>query len=224
VTQSGVFPVSSVTRRDAVLNELRRAILVGELAAGERLKEVQLAERLGVSRPTLREAIYQLVHEGLLVQQAYKGISVAEMNADSIKDVAAVRAALETVAGLAIGADKTGGSQQMLGAAWSRYQEAAASGDPVDVHQSHIELHRTIWLASHNTMLERIWPIVQSHINLAVSTDQSTRADLARAHETHRRLVEAILGNRRRQIQAEVEQHIEASADELLKLISAKKS
>jgi DNA-binding GntR family transcriptional regulator len=71
-------PVVSVTRRDAVLSELRNAILTGRLAPGDRIKEVQMAKELGVSRPTLREAIYQLIHEGLLVQEVYKGITVGQ--------------------------------------------------------------------------------------------------------------------------------------------------
>ena len=64
VTQ-GLTPVASVTRRDAALTELRNAILSGRLMPGDRLKEVQLAKDLGISRPTLREGIYQLIHEGL---------------------------------------------------------------------------------------------------------------------------------------------------------------
>jgi hypothetical protein len=65
-------------------------------------------------------------------------------------------------------------------------------------------LHRTIWLASENSILQRIWPITDATINLAVSTDQATQADLARAHEVHARLVEAILNNKQREIKAEV--------------------
>lgn len=53
--------------RDVVFNTLRRAILKGELKPGERLMEIALAERLGVSRTPIREAIHKLGQEGLVV-------------------------------------------------------------------------------------------------------------------------------------------------------------
>jgi DNA-binding GntR family transcriptional regulator len=84
------------------LTELRSAILTGQLLPGDRLKEVELSNELGVSRPTLREAIYQLIHEGLLVQEPYKGITVAGIDASTISDIAVVRVALETIAAKAI--------------------------------------------------------------------------------------------------------------------------
>ena len=53
--------------RDVVFNTLRQAILKGELAPGERLMEIQLAEKLGVSRTPIREAIRKLELEGLVL-------------------------------------------------------------------------------------------------------------------------------------------------------------
>ena len=82
-----VSQVVGVTRRDAVLTELRDAILSGRLQPGDRIREVQMSKELGVSRPTLREAIYQLIHEGLLTQEVYKGITVAGSLRGSYEDV-----------------------------------------------------------------------------------------------------------------------------------------
>jgi DNA-binding GntR family transcriptional regulator len=219
-SRPGLGPVASLTRRDAVLHQLRRAILAGELEPGERLREVQLAHDLGVSRPTLREALYQLIHEGLLVQEPYKGIAVAAIDAATITDVAAVRVALETVAARAIAADRTGESQAGLRAAWADYERAVDGDDPGLQHEAHLALHRAIWLLSGNTVLQRIWPIVSASINLAVSTDQVARGDLKRARRAHRTLLDAILSNRVRDIDREVRAHIRASADELVTIIS----
>jgi DNA-binding GntR family transcriptional regulator len=212
-------PVASVTRRDAVLSELRNAILTGRLAPGERIKEVQMSKELGVSRPTLREAIYQLIHEGLLVQEVYKGITVAEIDSATITDVAVVRAALESIAAKAIASDKHGTAREALRQAWVAYDEAADSGDPVRENEAHRALHRTIWMESGNTMLQRIWPIVEASINLALSTDVAARDDVQRSRRLHRELVEAIFENRQRRISAAVREHIEMSATELLELL-----
>ena len=212
-------PVASVTRRDAVLSELRNAILSGRLAPGERIKEVQMSKELGVSRPTLREAIYQLIHEGLLVQEVYKGIAVAEIDSATITDIAVVRAALETLAAKAIASDKDGAAREALRQAWVAYDEAADSGDPVRENEAHRALHRTIWMESGNTMLQRIWPIVEASINLALSTDVAARDDVQRSRRLHRDLVEAILDNRQRRINAVVREHIQISATELLEIL-----
>lgn len=219
---TALTPVSSLTRREAVLTELRRAVLTGRLAPGERLKEVQLSSELGVSRPTLREAIYQLIHEGLLVQEDYKGVSVAQIDAQTIADIAVVRTSLETIAAKTIAADDSGAAQQLLRRAWDEYEVAAASGDAVRENEAHVALHQTIWVASNNSMLQRIWPIVSASINLAISTDQATRVDLQRNRRIHRSLVEAIFSNRKRDIEKEVRAHIETSAGELLAILAAR--
>ena len=212
-------PVTSVIRRDAVLSQLRNAILTNRLKPGERIREVQLARDLGVSRPTLREAIYQLIHEGLLVQEPHKGVTVAEIDAATITDIAVVRAALETIAAKAIATDKDDAAREKLRQVWITYDEAAASGDTVRENEAHMELHRTVWLASHNSMLERIWPIVSASVNLALSTDIAARQDTERNRGMHRELVEAILHNRQRRIVSAVREHIQISADELLGLL-----
>lgn len=218
-TQRRVSPVSSLTRRDAVLSELRAAILAGRIVPGDRLKEVQLAKELGVSRPTLREAIYQLIHEGLLVQEDYKGITVAGLDASTISDIAVVRVALETIAASAIATDTSGHAREALQQAWLDYDAAAQNGDPVRENQAHLALHGTIWMASGNTMLHRIWPIVSAPINLALSTDLATRHDPDRNRRMHRELVEAIMHNRQREIRAAIREHIKTSASELLDLL-----
>ena len=221
-----LLPVAAVTRRDAVLSELRNAILTGRLVPGDRLREVQLAKELGVSRPTLREAIYQLIHEGLLVQESHKGVSVAEIDASAITDIAVVRSALESIAAKAIASSKDDSARETLRQAWDVYDVAAASDDPVRENDAHLEFHRTIWMASGNTMLQRIWPIVSASINLALSTDVAARESdhRERNRRLHRELTEAILDNRQRDITSAVREHIQVSASELLDLIRAREN
>ena len=78
--------------RDVVFNTLRQAILKGELAPGERLMEIQLAEKLGVSRTPIREAIRKLELEGLVLMIPRKGAEVAKISEKSLRDVLEVLA------------------------------------------------------------------------------------------------------------------------------------
>ena len=68
---------SDLPLRDVVFNTLRQAILIGELKPGERLMELHLADRLGVSRTPVREAIRRLELEGLVTMIPRKGAEVA---------------------------------------------------------------------------------------------------------------------------------------------------
>ncbi len=84
--------------RDVVFNTLRQAILRGELKPGERLMEIKLANKLGVSRTPIREAIRKLELEGLVLMIPRKGAEVAEITEKSLRDVLEVRKALEELA------------------------------------------------------------------------------------------------------------------------------
>ena len=80
--------------RDVVFKTLREAILKGDLAPGERLMEIKLANQLGVSRTPIREAIRKLELEGLVVMVPRKGAEVAKITEKDLRDVLEVRASL----------------------------------------------------------------------------------------------------------------------------------
>jgi GntR family transcriptional regulator, vanillate catabolism transcriptional regulator len=77
---------------------LRELVLDGELAAGDRVSEVPLAERLGVSRTPLRLALAQLAHEGLLEAAPNGGFAVASFTRDEVTDAIDLRGVLEGTA------------------------------------------------------------------------------------------------------------------------------
>lgn len=213
---AALAPVASTTRREVVLDALRRALLTGELQPGQRVKEAPLAEQLGVSRPTVRDAINRLVHEGYLEQVPYKGIRVAEPSPEDLLDVAGVRVALETMAALHL-ADQPGSeAMTALRVALDRHLEAIESGDVVEADETHLALHRCLWEGSGNQMLLRIWPLVESQIRIAISLDRATHDDPPRDAELHRRLVAVIEAGEEQEIRDEVRRHILASADDVV--------
>ena len=84
--------------RDVVFRALRQAILKGKLLPGERLMEMQLAKKLGVSRTPIREAMRMLELEGLVKMVPRKGAEVAGITEKNLRDVLEVRRALEELA------------------------------------------------------------------------------------------------------------------------------
>ena len=86
-------PVSTV---DRVAEELRRSLFEGELGPGTALREVALADALGVSRSTVREALGMLVAEGLADRVPNKGTQVRRLDPDQVRDVCQARMVIET--------------------------------------------------------------------------------------------------------------------------------
>jgi DNA-binding GntR family transcriptional regulator len=94
-TEAGIRPVSTVS---AIAAEVRRLVLEQELPGGARLGEVELAGRFGVARNSVREALQQLVLEGLLRHDPQRGVFVPLLGADDFPDIIRMRQALETEA------------------------------------------------------------------------------------------------------------------------------
>jgi DNA-binding GntR family transcriptional regulator len=91
----GTLHLEHASTVDRVAEELRRAIFEGELESGTPLREVAIAASLGVSRPTVREALTMLVAEGLATREPNRGVSVGTPQAESVHDVCAARLVLE---------------------------------------------------------------------------------------------------------------------------------
>jgi DNA-binding GntR family transcriptional regulator len=87
-----------ITATEHVLDQVRTAILAGDLPAGETLRQEDLAERLGVSRMPVREAIKRLHSEGLVEVLPSRRVRVAALSRAEIEDIYDMRAALEPLA------------------------------------------------------------------------------------------------------------------------------
>jgi DNA-binding GntR family transcriptional regulator len=84
--------------RSLVRDEVRRLVITGELAPGTRIVEDRLAERLGVSRNPVREALQALAGEGFVDLLPRRGAVVAQITAEEAEDLFDVRGALEPLA------------------------------------------------------------------------------------------------------------------------------
>lgn len=139
--------------RDVVFNTLRRAILRGELKPGERLMEIQLANKLGVSRTPIREAIRKLELEGLVLMIPRKGAEVAEITEKNLRDVLEVRCALEELA-VQLACDRIDKSEvKELRAAAEHFKDVLDSDDITQIAQADEAFHDVIFTATDNQRL-----------------------------------------------------------------------
>ena len=139
--------------RDVVFNTLRRAILRGELKPGERLMEIRLANKLGVSRTPIREAIRKLELEGLVLMVPRKGAEVAEITEKNLRDVLEVRCALEELA-VQLACDRIDPErmQQLLGAA-AHFRDILGTADITELGEADEAFHDVIFRATDNRRL-----------------------------------------------------------------------
>ena len=142
--------------RDVVFNTLRKAILTGELKPGERLMEIHLANRLGVSRTPIREAIRKLELEGLVIMIPRRGAEVAQITEKSLKDVLEVRRALDALcAELACDRISEEGMED-LKEACAQFEKATKSKDATVIAKADVALHDIIVAATGNQRLVQL--------------------------------------------------------------------
>lgn len=139
--------------RDVVFNTLRQAILTGELKPGERLMEIHLANKLGVSRTPIREAIRKLELEGLVTMIPRRGAEVAQITEKSMNDVLEVRRALDALC-VELACDRiTEGELGQLKAACEAFEAAVKTKDTKKIAHADVALHDIIVCATGNQRL-----------------------------------------------------------------------
>lgn len=139
--------------RDVVFNTLRQAILTGELKPGERLMEIHLANKLGVSRTPIREAIRKLELEGLVTMVPRRGAEVAQITEKSMNDVLEVRRAMDALC-VELACDRiTAEELEQLKAACDGFEAAVKTGDVKKIAQADVALHDIIVQATGNQRL-----------------------------------------------------------------------
>lgn len=142
--------------RDVVFHTLRRAILMGELEPGERLMELQLTGKLGVSRTPIREAIRKLELEGLVLMVPRKGATVARITEKDLQDVLEVRCALEELA-VSLACERMGEEDLIhLETCMKEFQESLEGGDLTTMAEKDVAFHDIIFQATDNKRLDQM--------------------------------------------------------------------
>ena len=142
--------------RDVVFNTLRQAILKGELAPGERLMESQLAEKRGVSRTPIREAIRKLELEGLVLMIPRKGAEVARISEKSLRDVLEVRRSLEELA-IELACERMSQEElDDLAQAQEAFRQAIERGEAMAIAETDEHYHDLIYQGTGNEKLVQI--------------------------------------------------------------------
>lgn len=144
------------TLREAIVEQLRKAIIAGELAPGTLLKDSELAAQLGLSTTPVREALVQLAGEGLVEIEPNRLKRVTPIDLDAIVELLEVQSQLWQL-GYVWGAPRVGPAQlQRLREVHAAHAAAIARGDTAEVIAAAPEFHRVMVEASGNRELMRV--------------------------------------------------------------------
>lgn len=178
--------------RDVVFQTLRNAILKGELKPGERLMEIQLAQRLGVSRTPVREAIRKLELEGLAIMIPRRGAIVADITVKDLEDVLEVRASLEELAARKACDYITDEQLRDLKKAAADFKKSVESDRLLDCVEADMAFHEIIYAATGNKRLQQMLTNLREQMyryRLEYLKDKRMHRLLVEEHDTIRRAI-----------------------------------
>jgi DNA-binding GntR family transcriptional regulator len=142
------------TAPEAAAQALREAIISGELKGGDRIVEQKWAGRLGIGQPTVREALNELVHQGLLRKLPQRGTYVAQLSPEDYRLIQEVRIPLEAIAVGKAAENLTPEAEEELGNLVASMSGTSMSPTEVKLfHDCDVAFHRKIWELANNPYL-----------------------------------------------------------------------
>lgn len=209
-------PASTV---DRTAEELRRALFEGELDPGTPLREVALADALGVSRSTIREALGTLVSEGLADRVPNKGTQVRRLDAEQVHDVCRARAVIEG-AGVRRWAEATQAQRDAAREALRRFEELAHSGcTPAEFTAAHLEIHRALAGLTGSARLVAVAESLHAEVRLALAHVDRARGNATEQVHSHSHLVDLLERGDVDVAAAELEEHLAGAERSMLEAV-----
>lgn len=195
--------------RDVVFKTLRQGILTGELKPGERLMEIHLANKLGVSRTPIREAIRKLELEGLVTMIPRRGAEVAQITEKSMKDVLEVRKVLDNLS-VELACDRiTEEEKEKLQNACRDFEDAVRNGDFSMIAKTDVAFHDIIVAATRNIRLSQMVNNLAEQMyryRFEYIKDSSQHSRLVQEHEE---ICQGIIQGDKAKALAAIEAHID---------------
>lgn len=177
---------------DRAVEALRRALFAGDLEPGTPLREVALAESLGIARSTVREALGLLTTEGLVTRIPYRGVVVAALDPADVHDVITARLALEE-AGVRAWPTAAPEAREAVHQALDAYAAAARSGaEPGPLAEAHLAFHRALVGLTGSSRLVATAAALHGELRLALAGVERRRGNSRQQVAAHRELLQVL--------------------------------
>lgn len=213
--------VPKATLRAHIAERLRAAILAGDIPPGAALVETALSERFAVSRGPLREALRQLIEEGLVVTVPYTGTHVASLSVDDVREIYSLRTALEIFA---------------IEQAWDRRDDCFRAelvrrnkvliatidaGDDRASIETELAFHGLVYEASGHRLLQQAWHSLRGRLQLYWAAHHRAHGRPGPRRDSHDSYIAAVLGDDLAAVRAEIADHMRRGAEQTEKFLRA---
>ncbi len=216
----GTLHLAHSSTADRIVDELRRAIFDGELESGTPLREVALADSLGVSRPTVREALATLVAEGLATREPNRGVSVASPDPGSIHDVCRARVVLE-IAGVRAWPQASPQARAAVRTTLTDYTAAIDEQASYQVlNQRHLAFHLSLVGLADSPRLIAMAESLYAELRLALAQVDRDRRNAPEQAGSHTRLVDLLESGDVEATVAELDRHLAGAEVAILERLS----
>lgn len=211
---------AAATTADAV-RRLRAMIAAGQLVGGQALLEVELAQRLAVSRPTVREALRELEAEGLACRSRARGLAVRRLTRRDVEDLYEIREALEALAArraaerLASAGAETRAAYEAQRRFWA---DAAASGELIAFSEANRRLHAQIIATAGNAHLPHLLDRTLIDLFAAQLRGWIAPPKVRQSAREHVEILDTLLAGDGRAAERAMRRHVQASAQTILAL------
>ncbi len=205
--------VPKATLRVHIAEQLRAAILSGDIPPGAPLVETVLSARFDVSRGPLREALRQLIEEGLLVTVPYTGTHVAPLSVDDVREIYSLRTALEIFAFEQVWPRR---DDRFRGELRRRNEALIATidaGDDRACISSELEFHGLVYEASGHNLLQRAWHGLRGRLQLYWAAHHRAHGMRGPRRDSHDSYIAAALGDSLEAMRREIADHMRRGAE-----------
>jgi DNA-binding GntR family transcriptional regulator len=207
----GSSDLEALPRGEHAYRRIRAAIQSGELKPGERLREMELADSIGLSRTPVREALARLESEGLVTHDATRGIMVAELDYSMVTELYYMREVLEGTAARLTAQHASEVEVSILEDLCRQYEAASKSGDDVALASSNRRFHDTLYRCSHNRYLVNMLTVLHDALSLLGSTTLRNPERAVESLKEHAAVVVAVKDRDPEAAEHALRAHIRAS-------------
>ncbi len=198
-----------------VQQELERMILAGELAAGSKLNEAAIAERLGVSRGPVREAFRALEESGLVRLEKNRGVFVRRIAVEEADEIYELRAVLDEFVGRRVAQSASAETIRELSSRVDRMERAAARGDVDAYLDANVAFHDRLVELAGNVKLLGLYRRLVNELHLFRHATLAQGGVLPVSTREHREIVECIATRRSAAAGRALYQHVIASRERM---------
>jgi DNA-binding GntR family transcriptional regulator len=206
--------IEKITTTERVTAALRNEMLAGRLPPGQQLSEISVSQSLGISRNTLREAIQQLEHEGLLSWKGNRRV-VTVPTLENVREVYQVRRLLET-AGIAASKQASPSLMQNLEECYTALENGVIGTAPEILVEQHIAFHEAIVGFLESPLLSATFRTAMHRLRLVFLITDHERADLPEQNATHLQVLELLRAGKLQACSDLVRNNLERAEKEVL--------